>query len=338
MSESADYTPAPWAGGHDFSSVKRSYMDVNVARGASVSPTALGIKDLVPEELVCDAEAPFLLGIDVTGSMGEWPATICSKLPYLEHEGKEYLGQDMQIAFLAIGDANKGDKYPLQVRPFAEGANLKTEIDKLIIERGGGGGGEESYDLAALYVARNCKCPNAIRKPVFIIIGDEGVYNFIDNDIAKTHCKVDLKQRTTPEEIFAELQQKFAVYVVRKNYGSGTEENPGSEEKKIRNQWIGLLGEDHVVSLPDPARVVDVIFGILAKETGRIAYFNKELKDRQGKDSGGAKKIEVVLKSLRTVHNPASLKKLPAPSRAKSVTNRKSVAGKKSISLLDDDK
>ncbi|MGD9713510.1 MAG: hypothetical protein AB7V46_15805 [Thermomicrobiales bacterium] len=191
MSESSDYSPAPWAAGHDFATNKRGYMDNVVARGA-VNPASIGLDphNLAPDHLTCDCESPLVIACDVTGSMGVWPATIFSKLPYLEHEGKEYLGQDMQISFVAIGDANKSDRYPLQVRPFAAGADLKDSLEKLIVEGGGGGGGEESYDLAALYYARNCEMPNAIRKPIFIFIGDEGIYNCIENGIAERYAKV----------------------------------------------------------------------------------------------------------------------------------------------------
>jgi hypothetical protein len=337
MSESSDYTPAPWAAGHDFASARRGYMDKVVGRGA-VAPETVGltINTLAPDKLICQAENPLIIVCDVTGSMGEWPGVIFSKLPYLEFEGKEYLGQDMQIAFAAVGDADKHDKYPLQVQPFAEGAKLKVSLEKLIIEGGGGGGGEESYDLAALYFARNCECPNAIRKPILIFIGDEGIYNYCAKESAEQWAKVKTDKRIDVGEVFKELTSKYAVYVVRKLYG-GTEDNPSSQDQAIRTQWVGYLGEDHVVNLPIADRVVDVIFGILAKETGRLNYFRKELEDRQGKDKGGKAKIEVVLKSLRTVHSPASIKKLPAGT-GKSVTRRKTGAtAKKSISLADDE-
>lgn len=342
MAESGDYTPAPHWGGYDFASAKRAYTDKVVARGA-VDPASIGldVRSLAPDKLVCDAEAPLILACDVTGSMGTWPATIFSKLPYLEHEGKEYLGEDMQICFAAIGDSH-GDKYPLQVRPFVEGKELKTELEKLIIEGGGGGSSEESYDLGALYFARNCECPNAIRKPILVFIGDEGIYSVTEQDHAEKYAKVKSSERIHPKVVFEELKKKFAVYVVRKPYNCDSN-SPSAAETRINNQWCEFLGEDHVVSLPEADRVVDVLFGILAKETGRIDYFRKELEERQGKDTGGAVKIAVVLKSLHSVHNPKSLKKLPAPARAKSITRRPkgeddddNKGGTKSISLLDD--
>jgi hypothetical protein len=279
--------------------------------------------------------------------MGSWPATIFSKLPYLEYEGKEYLGDGMRISFSAVGDAFS-DSYPLQVQPFVEGAQLKDSLTKLVIEGGGGGSSQESYDLAALYYARNVSFPNAIRKPILIFVGDEGLYNFIDKEKAAQHSRVDSNQRLTLEEVFAELVKKYAVYVIRKPYNCSTNYR-GADDQRIEAQWAGLLGGDHVVGLPEAERVVDVIFGILAKETGRIDYFKRELEDRQGKDKDGDHKIAVVMKSLHTIHvddsdvitdSKKSLKKIKA-SKGRSMTKRKSGVDEedlpRSASLLSDD-
>lgn len=336
MAESGDYTPAPHWSGYDFASARRAYKDNVIARG-SVDPASIGLvaSELAPESLTSESESPFVLICDVTGSMGTWPGVIFSKLPYLEHEGKEYLGEDMEICFAAVGDAH-GDSYPLQVRPFVKGADLKTQLEKLIIEGKGGGTSQESYDLAALYFAKNMKFPNAIRKPIVVFIGDEGIYSVTEAEYAERYAKVKGGERFDPRTVFEELKKKCAVYVVRKPYNCDSN-SPSEAEKSIQKQWCEFLGDDHVVSLPEADRVVDVLFGILAKETGRIDYFRKELEDRQGKDKGGDKKIEVVLKSLRSVHEPAkSLKKLPPPDRAKSITKKTGAGGAKSISLLDD--
>ena len=43
--------------------------------------------------------------------------------------------------------------------------------------------------------------------------------------------------------------------------------------------------------------MVDVIFGILAKETGKVEYFRKELEERQSPEQ-----VKTVYTSLKTVH------------------------------------
>jgi hypothetical protein len=219
--------------------------------------------------------------------MGEWPAVIFSKLPYLDIEGKQYLGEEMEISFAAVGDATQGDKYPLQVRTFDRGTKLAEHLKALVIERGGGSDQCESYELAALYYARNVSMPKAI-KPIIVFIGDEGLHPYVEKAHAVAN-HVNTTSRIDTTDIFEELRRKYSVYVVRKAYAV--------DDGPIHRQWVGLLGEDHVVALQAPERVVDVIFGILAKETNRIDYFRKELEGRQ--DPG---QVDTVYTSLKTVH------------------------------------
>lgn len=322
MSESGDYTPAPWTSGVSYKDARAAYIS-NAHTGLAAAVSA-GVKasSLVPESLVSEAENPVVIAFDVTGSMGTWPATMFGKMGYFFNELREYLGEDSEVSFCAIGDGPKHDQYPLQVKPFARDKTALDHLNAMIREGGGGGGGEESYDLAALYYSKKCECPDAIRKPIFIFVGDEGVYETVDRVVAENVCHITLKSVVQSSSVFETLKEKFNVYIIRKPYG-GTEENPSADEVHIRDQWRKLLGADHVLSLADPERVVDVIYGILAKESGKDDYFLKELKERQLKDDGGDVKVAVVLKSLHTIHSKkGSVKKLPPPARAKSITRR----------------
>lgn len=343
MSESGDYTPAPYWKGHDFGDARKAY-DAHVGRSYSDAVnTGKDAKKLVVAEAKTESRAPVVIAIDVTGSMGQWPITIFSKLPYLEHEMKEYLGEDAEISFCAIGDVYS-DKYALQVQNFVKGSGLSKSLTELVIEGGGGGTAHESYDMGAYYYARHCEMPNA-EKPIFIFIGDEGLYDTISPDAAKKYCgDTDLKSLTT-HKIIGELKRKFSVYCIRKPYGEAIGNAMAPADARIQEQWEKLLGADKIAHLPDPNRVVDVIFGILAKETGRGEYFADELKERQLKDADGTTKVEVVMKALNTIHTlpspdktakgktKRSLKKLPAAGA--SVTRRKGKdTGEDSISLL----
>ena len=329
MSEAGDYDPGHWRG-YDFKSarktydkhVSRSYSDARVSRGGK----SVSVKDCVPAEVKTESTSPLVIAIDVTGSMGDWPATIFSKLPYLDLEGKEYLGEDMEISFAAVGDYFS-DEYPLQVQPFCTGKGLEKTLKKLIIEQGGGGTTQESYELAATYYAHNTSMDEAVR-PIFIFIGDEGFYDWVDKEASKDWAHVSGKQRVSGAVAIKNLKKKFSVYIVRKPYSMSRINSRSSTDERIHKQWVEALGEDHVVELPDASRVVDVIFGILAKETGRVDYFEGELKDRQDPDQ-----VSVVMDSLVTVHT-ASVKKLP---ENVSLTRRKkgSKTPGKSVSLLD---
>ena len=336
MSESGDYDPGPWKG-YSFASARRAY-DSHIDRSYTDAVKAsVSRADCVPDEVTTDSESPLIIACDVTGSMGQWPATIFSKLPYLDLEGKEYLGPSMQVCFAAVGDCFS-DKYPLQVQPFATGTDMEATLKKLIIEGGGGGSTQESYDLAALYMLKHCNCPKAIRKPILVFIGDEGFYIFIDQDKGREWALCECTERLSLGQLFHQLQEKFSVYCVLKPYGNAAatsvNELDGTSER-VYSEWRKLLGEDRIAILPEAGRVVDVIFGLLANETGRVDYFKDELKDRQGKDTDGDHKINIVLKSLNTIHiaKPKSLLKLPAP--GKSITRGKTDKSKASKSLMD---
>jgi hypothetical protein len=333
MSETGDWEPAPEWKGHDFSAAYAGY-DKHVGRSYDDAKASdKTVDDLVPVSLATDSESPMVIAIDVTGSMGEWPKVMFSKLPYLEMEAKEYLGSTMQISWAGVGDVFS-DQYPLQVRPFTSGPDLKTRMEELVIEGNGGSNYHESYDLAALYYARNVNMPKAVR-PIFIFIGDEGLYEQADKAGAAKWSRVNLSARLPLEQIVNELQQKFSVYVIRKPYGShydrrrGTDA-PSAQDQTIHKQWVELLGADHVVMLPDASRVVDVIFGILAKETGRVGYFKNELADRQTPTQ-----VNTVMTALTSIHKlpHKTLKKLPGPAGA-SVTRGRKADADDSVSLL----
>lgn len=298
MSESGDYSAGVWKG-HDFASARRTY-DAHVGRSYSDAVVSgKGTKDLIAENVKTDSTSPLVIVVDETGSMGDWPATMFSKLPYLENELKEYMGDDAEICFMAIGDAYCNEKYPLQVRPFAKGLELKDRLKELVIEGGGGGQTTETYELAALFAAEKMEIPKAV-KPIMIFIGDEQCYDSISPDHAEKLMGIKLEKSLSTAQVFKKLKDKFSVYLIRKPYGSSSGNTLNADDRRITAHWAGLLGDDHIANLPDAGRVVDVIFGILAKEANRIAYFENEIEDRQDADQ-----VKTVYKSLATIHKIA---------------------------------
>ncbi|HTM69111.1 MAG TPA: hypothetical protein VL426_07545 [Candidatus Binatia bacterium] len=330
MAEGDDYTPAPWAAQHDFKSARASY-DRNAGRSyADAQAKNVTASDLVPESIATKSKHPLLIWCDTTGSMGGWPGVMFSKIPYLDHEMRtEYLGEDAEVSFGSITDT--GDEYPLQVRPFVQGEGLKTSLEKLVLAGGGSGPGTycESYAVAALYACRNVKFPKAAGKPTLIIIGDEMPYDLVSRSDAKTFAKVDIEEtRLSADAIFKELTEKYSVYLILKPYGgeSLTGDELRGVTKDVYERWEKILGARRIAFLPTADRVVDVIFGILAKEADKVAYFREEIEGRQRPDQ-----VETVYKSLLTVHaeDPA-----PKPKPGAS-TMHKPAGGKRSKGLLD---
>ncbi|MBI5420855.1 MAG: hypothetical protein HZA35_00905 [Parcubacteria group bacterium] len=305
MSEGADYErSSSWVPNHDFREERRKYEEraVRVRIEEERKPAVSKTHSVWVPSISTTSSRPLIVISDVTGSMGRWPAVMAGKLPYLYHEARDmYLGEDVEICWMAVGDAYAPDNYPLQIRPFAGNREIvASRLKELFIEGGGGSDVTESYELAALYLLHNCTTPNTgDSKPVVIFIADEQPYDFIPVDKAKNVAGVTLQKRTSTKEVFAKLQERFAIYLVRKPYGDnlGRKNEMDEVNRVIYQAWVKLLGFDHIASLPDAERIVDVIFGILAAEVDKEEEFRGEIERRQRPEQ-----VTSVYKALETIH------------------------------------
>jgi hypothetical protein len=323
-----DYDPGPWKG-WDFKSARASY-DASAGRSYSSLPatgkgtgpvTTKKLEDLVPRLLKTDSPSPVIIAVDVTGSMKDWPKIIFEKLPVVDLGLKDYLDKP-EVSFMAIGDCYS-DRYPLQVQPFGSGKDLADRVAALIPEGGGGGSLQESYDLAAVYAAHHVQMPKAVR-PIFIYIGDEGLYPMVDPDKARTWARTDIEGKLKSQDALKMLRKRFSTYCIRKLYDHGTGDGMSETDKGIHKQWEEYLGPGRVAILNEPRRVVDVILGLVAYDTGNMDSFRTELTGRQTPEQ-----VKTVMKSLKAIGTGDPLA-LPDP--GKSVT-KKSGDGKKSKAL-----
>ena len=326
MSESGDYTPAPyWGDTHTTfkkarkaygTRAKRSYDDTVKKKKAKAStssskkkaapaPEKKGRKELVPAKLVCQTASGLIFVIDITASMEKWPDVIFSKLPYFEHELKVYYGDDVSISVCAMGDAYSDD-YPVQIyKEFTQGAEIGTAFNWITHERAGGYGTQESYDLPSLYYLNNSEFPKRIRKPTMIFIGDEGWYKYVHRGQADHWARYQFGagERWNPSTLTQQLRDKFSVYAVLKPYTNSKDQKVRDKvTAEVYDQWAGLIGPDHIVNMADADRCVDCVFAIMAEETGKWDYFVKELTERQLKDENGQQKIDTVLEAVHPIH------------------------------------
>lgn len=320
MSESADYTATSWVPSHDYSSARSAYTSSVVDRSYSKATSArVAAKELVKTGIRLNT--PTLIVVtDVTGSMGQWPAVMFGKLPYLRHELKEYLGEEAKFLLAAVGDATC-DSYPLQIQePASTFEEAKTALEALVVEGGGGGQTYESYELAAGYFLKAVEVARNV-KPVLVFIGDEMPYDRLNADqLMALGIRDASSSSMSTEELFKQLAEVYDVYLIHKPYGS----SPSGTTKEVAAVWEKLLPENHVVPLQAPERVVDVLFGILANATGKIDDFKKELTDRQT-----PAQVTTVLTALHGLYSSS-----PKQLRSGNSTMHKATSGKPSKSLL----
>jgi hypothetical protein len=311
MSEGGDsYDPGPWQGydyrsalatydtGYSSSSAKSTKSTKSKSTtSASSSPKSAKktLEDLVPDRISTNARTPITIVLDGTGSFGEKDVKlVLEKLPLLDLGVKDYF-DDAEFSIMLVGDAC-GDDYPLQVRNFTKGKGLVDSIATLTVEGNGQGNAKESYDLAALYLARNCDMPKAI-KPIVIFVCDEGIYENVSKDWAQEYARVDLEKNVSSRKIFEELKQKASVYCIRKHYnGQVSGDQMTGSNLSIHRQWEDYLGAGNVTVLDDPRRVVDLCLGVFATETDMRDFFDKEIADRQT-----AAQVKTIQKSMLTI-------------------------------------
>ncbi|MBI4144105.1 hypothetical protein HY486_02570 [Candidatus Woesearchaeota archaeon] len=277
---------------YDFGSAKKAYVD-KVGKSAGSAPRTylektkpkLELVDPLNREVATDSEEPVIIAVDGTGSMQSWPAEIFDRLPLLCQTVGGWK-QNAEISFAVLGDAFI-DNWPLQVTDFGKGPSLDKLLDALKPEGGGGGGARESYELFAYFVSEHVKTPKAT-SPFLFIMGDEGFYDLIRKDQAKTYIGDTLDEDVNAKKTIDALCQRFDVYLLRKQYSNV------EKDKQIRAQWADAIGDQRIIPVTDPQRIVDVTMGLIAKKWGQYDDFKANLSARQ--DSGS---IKTVMDSLR---------------------------------------
>ncbi|GGS96446.1 hypothetical protein GCM10010156_63290 [Planobispora rosea] len=192
---------------------------------------------------------------DVTGSMGDVPRVLQSKLPdLLGLLLRKGYATDPQILFGAIGDATC-DRAPLQIGQFESDNRMDEHLGNILLEGGGGGQMSESYELAMYFMARHTSIDcfeKRGRRGYLFIIGDELPY---PNVSRRQVCAVigDRLDRDIPiTDIITELTRKYDVYYIipAGTYHAG--------EGGVLRRWRELLGQN-VLELDDLGMVCETI-------------------------------------------------------------------------------
>jgi len=117
---------------------------------------------------------PVILGLDVTGSMGEACAETAAALGKIVTSLYDKFA-DIEFCIMGIGDLDY-DRSPIQMSQFESDVRIAVALDKVYMEHGGGGNGFESY-TAAWYMGLNRTKLDCYekqgRKGIIITMGDE---------------------------------------------------------------------------------------------------------------------------------------------------------------------
>lgn len=241
---------------------------------------------------------PVCVFFDETGSMGNTPRVLQTKLPELFGTilRKGYL-EDPQIMMGAYGDGVV-DHAPLQVSQFESDNRIDEALDKLFLEGHGGGNWGESQWLAWYYVATHTATDaweKREKKGYAFFIGDEKSLEPTEDQVKRWIGDGEpLVSPLTDQAIVDELLSKWEAYVFV--IDNGAAKRQGSVE-----YYSNLFGEERVLIVQDETAISETIALTIGMTEGVIDLDDgvDDLKDAGASDAA----IEQAKKALSLYSN-----------------------------------
>ena len=239
-----------------------NYSNQEIFKSRSINP-ALSPVNIMRE--CCDNDehpntVPVVLGLDVTGSMGDAAVEIAKKLNVIMTKLYEKV-TDVEFMIMGIGDLSYDD-CPIQISQFESDIRIAEQLDKLYFEFGGGGNGFESYTVAWYMGSRHTKldCLSRGKKGIIITIGDEQLNPYLP--LRGRYCGLEdatgdkLQADIETKDIYEETSKKFNIYHLDVQHGRRWDED------EIETSFKKYLKDDHFrrVSMDSIANeIVDIV-------------------------------------------------------------------------------
>jgi hypothetical protein len=239
--------------------------NVKVGKGDRVG---LQLRESIISEANPDPTA-IILGLDVTGSMGEVAAQIAKEeLPKLMTQIHETgVVSDPHVMFMGIDDVFAQGHGALQVSYFEPDLRIVEQLRKMWLVGNGGGNGSESYDLAWYFAGRYTYLENFEKtgKPGFLFtFGDEPApFEPVTPNYLRTIFGPGEYETTSPEASLAQAQKKFQVFHIIVERG-----RPSYD---VTTSWTRMLG-NNAIFLRDRRYLTEVVLATMAIANGANIY------------------------------------------------------------------
>lgn len=212
----------------------------------------------------CDSDEhpnskPVILGLDVTGSMGNGAVKVAKSLNNIMENLYESV-EDVEFMVMGIGDLYC-DRAPIQASQFESDIRIAEQLDKIYFEGGGGGNGYESYTAAWYFGLYHCEldCWKRGRKGTIITIGDEPLNPYLrERKLERVLGNIDSDAPTETEDLYKAVIEKYNVYHIALDDDSTSYDY---YKNKIKNSWGPLLGDHlYVSTLNDlPKTIAEIV-------------------------------------------------------------------------------
>jgi len=196
---------------------------------------------------------PIILGLDVTGSMGDVARQIAAEeLPKLMtaiHDTK--VVSDPHVMFMGIDDVYAQGYGALQVSYFEPDLKIVEQLRNMWLVQNGGGNGSESYDLAWYFAGRYTYSQNfevTGKKGFLVTFGDEPVpFRLMEAEHLKTIFGPGDYEAVTPENALEMAKAKYHVFHVSIEKGgydlSGWDRLLGTNHLRLRASDVPLISD-----------------------------------------------------------------------------------------------
>lgn len=259
-----------------FTSYTATSKAMNVALDGSILTTTNSTQDIFKERRLHDSlnpknvirecldteehpnTIPVILGLDVTGSMGNAAIEVAKKLNVVMTKLYEKV-QDVEFLIMGIGDLSC-DKAPIQASQFESDIRIAEQLDKIYFEFGGGGNAYESYTAAWYFGINHTRldCWKRGKKGIIITMGDERINPYLPLRGSWTGIIDSLGDMPQADietkDLYEEASKKFDIYHLNVLHGYG--------DDYIKSSWMEYLDEKHFreVSLDSIAdEIVDIV-------------------------------------------------------------------------------
>ena len=199
---------------------------------------------------------PVILGLDVTGSMGEACKETAAALgTIVMNLYKKF--NDIEFCIMGIGDLAY-DHAPIQMSQFESDVRIAESIDKIYMEHGGGGNNYESYTAAWYMGVRRTKLDcfdKQQRKGIIITMGDEPLNPYLPCGALNNAVNATEQAHVETSALYAEALEKFDIFHIAVD---SPRDSYQYYKNDIENSFGQLLGSRFkVASIDNLAQVIE---------------------------------------------------------------------------------
>ena len=189
---------------------------------------------------------PVILGLDVTGSMGEACSEVAAALGTIMKSLYDKF-DDIEFCIMGIGDLAY-DNAPIQMSQFESDIRIAESLDKVYMEHGGGGNEYESYTAAWYMGLKRTKLDcfdKQGRKGIIITMGDEPLNPYLPKRALNRAIDGTEQEDIETDKLYEEASKKFDIFHIAVN-------SPKDcfiyNEKQIKKTFGELLGLNFKIS------------------------------------------------------------------------------------------